>query len=1053
MKFSHFFIDRPIFAAVLSIVLIVIGIVAYTTLPVTQYPEVAPPTITVSTQYPGANAQVIGDTVATPLEQEINGVEGMIYMYSQSTNDGRMQLTITFRPGTDLDQAQVLVQNRVSVAEPRLPEEVRRIGIVTRKASPDILMVVHLYSPDESLDQLYISNYLTLQVRDVLARLDGVGDINIFGGRDYSMRLWLDVDRISSLGLTAGDVVNAVREQNRQVAGGTLGEPPLPEPQAFQTSIVLQGRLTDPEQFANIVVKTGDDGRFIRVKDVARVELGSRDYATNSYLNGKPAVASVIAQRPGSNALATANAVKATMEELKKSFPPGLTYEIVYNPTEYIAESARAVVQTIFEAVVLVVLVVVVFLQTWRAAIIPIVAIPVSLVGTFAIMALLGFSLNNLTLFGLVLAIGIVVDDAIVVVENVERNLQLGMSPREAARRTMDEVGGALISIALVLCAVFVPSAFLTGITGEFYRQFAISIAAATVISLINSLTLSPALCALLLKPHGHGPERNDPFSRFFRWFNRGFTWLSRRYGQEVCVIVRRAGIVLGVYAVLIALTGFAFWRVPTGFIPAQDQGYLITAIQLPDGASLSRTDEVMHQVENIILDTPGVNYTVSFAGFSGATRTNAPNAGAVFFGLAPFGERRSAAAILAEVQQKLFAIQDAFVIVITPPPIQGIGTSGGFSMMVQDRSGAGPRALEAAVQSLAMAANQQPGLTNVFSFFRATTPQLYVDVDRTRSEILDVPLANVFEALEIYLGSSYVNDFNYLGRTYRVTAQAEPRFRTDPKDIGNLRTRNMRGEIVPLGTLVKVNTVTGPDLVSRYNAYPAARLDGNLLPGTSSGQGLATMERLASQSLPAGFNYAWTDLSYQQKQTGNEALAVFALSVLFVFLVLAAQYESWTLPLAVILIVPMCLLAGLGGIALRGMDNNVLTQIGFVVLVGLASKNAILIVEFARQLEREGKSIADAAIEACRLRLRPILMTSFAFILGVVPLVIASGAGSEMRQALGTAVFFGMLGVTVFGLVFTPVFYVVIRSFVTRRARRGGAGEPSEEEPKPQPS
>jgi HAE1 family hydrophobic/amphiphilic exporter-1 len=1037
MKFSHFFIDRPIFAAVLSIVLIVIGTVAYTTLPVTQYPEVAPPTITVSTQYPGANAQVIGDTVASPLEQEINGVEGMLYMYSQSTNDGRMQLTITFRSGTDLDEAQVLVQNRVAVAEPRLPEEVRRIGIVTRKASPDILMVVHLFSPDESLDQLYISNYLTLQVRDVLARLDGVGDLNIFGGRDYSMRLWLDVDRIASLGLTAGDIVNAVREQNRQVAGGTLGEPPLEVAQAFQTSIVLQGRLSDPAQFAEIVVKTGEDGRFIRLKDVARVELGARDYTTNSYLNGRPAVAAVLAQRPGSNALATATAVKETMERLKAEFPPGLTYTIVYNPTEYIAQSARAVVTTIFEAIVLVVLVVVVFLQTWRAAVIPIVAIPVSLVGTFAVMALLGFSLNNLTLFGLVLAIGIVVDDAIVVVENVERNLRAGLSPRDAARKTMDEVGSALISIALVLCAVFVPTAFLTGITGEFYRQFAISIAAATVISLINSLTLSPALCAMLLKPHHEESAKNDLARRFFRGFNRGFGWLSDRYGSEVCVLVRRTGIVLGVYAVLIGLTGFAFWRVPTGFIPAQDQGYLITAIQLPDGASLSRTDQVIAEAEKLILETPGVEFAVTFAGFSGASRSNAPNAGAIFFGLAPFGERRAAGEILAEVQQKLFGIQDAFIIVITPPPIQGVGTSGGFSMMVQDRAGLGPRALEAAVQGLSQAANQAPGLTNVFSLFRATTPQLYVDIDRTRSEILDVPLANVFEALEIYLGSAYVNDFNYLGRTYRVTAQAEPRFRTDIADIGNLKTRNAGGEIVPLGTLVRISTVTGPDLVSRYNAYPAARLDGNLLPGTSSGDALQTMERLAAQTLPAGFAYEWTDLSYQQKQTGNEAIVVFALSVLFVFLVLAAQYESWTLPLAVILIVPMCLLAGLGGIALRGMDNNVLTQIGFVVLVGLASKNAILIVEFARQLEREGKSIADAAIEACRLRLRPILMTSFAFILGVVPLVIASGAGAEMRQALGTAVFFGMLGVTVFGLIFTPVFYVTIRTLVERRSRR----------------
>jgi HAE1 family hydrophobic/amphiphilic exporter-1 len=1042
MRLSHFFIDRPIFATVLSIFVTLIGGIAYFTLPVAQYPEIAPPTIEIRASYPGASAEVVSDTVATPLEQEINGVENMLYMTSQATGDGNLVLTVTFRLGTDLDTAQVLVQNRAAIAEPRLPEEVRRIGVTIRKNSPDMLMVIHLSSPDHSRDQLYISNYATLQVKDVLARLDGVGDVRVFGARDYSMRIWLDPERVAARGLTAGEVVAALQAQNVQVASGTLNQPPVPRPGAFQLNVETLGRLADPRQFANIIVRTDADGRVTRVRDVGRVELAAQDYSANGYLDQREAVPLLIFQRPGSNALATATLIQDTMRQLAQSFPAGLRYDIVYNPTEFIAESVHEVVKTIWEAVLLVVVVVILFLQTWRASIVPIVAIPVSLVGSFAVLAAMGFSLNNLSLFGLVLAIGIVVDDAIVVVENVERNLRAGMSPREAAHRTMDEVGGALVAIALVLTAVFVPAAFIPGISGQFFRQFAVTIAAATVISCLVSLTLSPALCALLFKPHQAAGPRGSwvgrPVRAFFRGFNLVFDRTARGYAGLTRRILRVALLALLVYGGLVGLTAWQFSRAPTGFIPQQDQGYLITVLQLPPGASLARTDAVVRRAAEILLQTPGIVHVVPFAGFDGATFTNAPNAGAIFATLAPFAERarsgRSAEAILADLPARLGVIQDAFIITIPPPPVRGIGNAGGFKMMVQDKRGRGLPALDAAVQDMVGAANQTPGLAGIFSLFNTRTPKIYADIDRVKAEMLGVPAERVFEALEVYVGSAFVNDFNYLGRTYRVTAQADGRFREDIRDIANLKTRNDRGAMVPIGSVATFRTETGPYRVARYDLYPAAEIQGNVAPGISTGQGLALMERLAAERLPDGFGYEWTELAYQQKLVGNQAILIFGAAVLFVFLVLAAQYESWSLPLAVVLIVPMCLLAAVSGLLLRGMAVDILGQVGFVVLVGLAAKNAILIVEFARQAEERGAARVDAAVEAARTRLRPILMTSFAFILGVVPLAVAAGAGAEMRRSLGTAVFFGMLGVTLFGLLFTPVFYVLIRRLAARR-------------------
>ena len=1036
MGLTHFFVDRPIFAAVLSIFLTLIGGVAYFTLPVAQYPEIAPPTVVISTSYPGASAEVVSETVATPIEQELNGVDNMIYMVSQATADGNLQITVSFALGTDLDTAQVLVQNRLAIAQPRLPDEVQRLGVSVRKNSPDLMMVIHLSSPDGSRDQLYMSNYATLQVKDVLARVDGVGDVRIFGARDYSMRIWLDPDRLAARSLTAGEAVAALQAQNVQVASGILGQPPVPQPGAFEVNVETLGRLIDPAQFAAIVIKTDPDGRLTRIGDVARVELGAEDYSANSYLDTKQATAILIFQRPGSNALATAKLLQATMGELARSFPQGMRYDIVYNPTQFIAESVRELIKTIFEAVGLVIIVVLLFLQTWRASIIPIVAIPVSLVGTFIVLAAAGFSVNNLTLFGLVLAVGIVVDDAIVVVENVERNLRLGMSPREAAHRTMDEVGVALIAIALVLSAVFIPSAFIPGISGQFFRQFAVTIATATLISCFVSLTLSPALCALLFKPHQEhppaGPRLARPLRAFFGGFNAAFDGLSNGYGALTRRLTHVALPMMAVYAGLIGLTVFEFARAPTGFIPQADQGYLITVISLPPGASLARTDAVVRRVTDIMLKTPGVAHAVPFAGLDGATFTNAPNAGTVFASLAPFAERvpqgLSADHILADLRRRLGGIEDAFIITIPPPPVRGIGNAGGFKMMVQDKRGRGLVALDAATQEMVAAANRTPGLVGVFSLFNTRTPKLYADIDRARAEMLGVAADKVFETFEIYLGSSFVNDFNYLGRTYHVTAQADGRFRQDIHAIANYKTRNDKGEMVPIGSVASFRDITGPYRVARYDLYPAAEIQGNTSPGESTGQALAAMERLAAEHLPEGFGYEWTELAYQEKLAGHSGILVFAASVVFVFLVLAAQYESWALPLAIVLIVPMCLLAAISGLTWRGIDVNILAQVGFVVLVGLAAKNAILIVEFARQAEEHGEDRYQAAAQAARTRLRPILMTSFAFIFGVVPLAIATGAGAEMRQSLGTTVFFGMLGVTFFGLIFTPAFYVIIR-------------------------
>jgi hydrophobe/amphiphile efflux-1 (HAE1) family protein len=1042
MNLGRLSINQPILAMVLSIVLLIVGAIAYTTLPVAEYPQVVPPTVVITTQYPGASAQTVSDTVAAPIEQQINGVDDMLYLYSQATSNGQLTITVTFKLGTDLDKAQVLVQNRVAIAQPQLPDEVQRNGIVTRKNSPDLMMVVFMLSPDDTFDQLYISNYALLQVRDQLLRLDGIGDIQIFGARDYSMRLWLDPDKIARLGMTAGDVIAAIRAQNLQITGGQLAAPPIAD-RAFQPNLTFTGRLKDPQQFEDIVIKAGADGRTVRLHDVARIELGALDYSTNSFLLRKSAVALLVFQRPGSNALATAKRISDTMVKLKADFPKGLDYNIGYNPTEFIAQSVSELVKTIYEAMILVVIVVLVFLQGWRPAIIPIVAIPVSLIGTFAVMAALGFSINNLTLFGLVLAVGIVVDDAIVVVENVERHLRDGMSRRDAALRTMEEVGGALVSIALVLCAVFVPTAFLGGISGQFFQQFAITIAVATAISCFCSLTLSPALASQILQPH---EEKRPPASwnfigrgwdRFTGFFNRAFDRLSHGYGNAADFVIRHSLVMLLIYTVLIGSAGWLLATTPQGFIPAQDRGYVIVAVQLPGAASLARTTEVVREIERIALDTPGVVRVPSFAGLSGATRTQAGNSAALFPVFdepeARLKKGLSATSITNELRKRLTGLEGAFIIVIPPPAVPGIGTGGGFTMRIQDRQGRGPELLAAATDELVAAARKEPGLTAVFSPYTANTPQVFVDIDRVKAQKLGVPIQNVTEAIETYFGSAYVNDFNILGRTYHVTAQADLPFRKETPDLARLRTRNTAGDMVLLGSVVDFHDISGPDRVARYNLYPSSELQGDTTPGTSSATAIDTMKRLADQTLPSGFSYEWTDLSYQQVSGGNSGLYVFPICVLFVFLVLSAQYGSWSLPFAVILIVPMCLLAATIGVRIMGQDVNILTQIGFVVLVGLAAKNAILIVEFARDIEGEGRDRLEAVIEACRLRLRPILMTSFAFILGVLPLVVSSGSGSEMRQAVGVAVFFGMLGVTLFGLIFTPIFYVIVRNLADR--------------------
>jgi hydrophobe/amphiphile efflux-1 (HAE1) family protein len=1053
-RFTHFFIDRPIFASVLSILIVIVGALSLLRLPVAQYPEIAPPSVQVRAVYPGANAKVLAETVATPIEQEVNGVEDMLYMSSQSTNDGVMQLSITFKPGTNLDKAQVLVQNRVALAEPRLPEEVRRQGITVRKRSPDLSLVINLVSPDRRYDNVYLTNYALLQVRDSLARLPGVGDITLFGAREYSMRVWLDPEKVAARNLTAADVVRAIREQNIQVAAGVVGQPPTPGPTDFQYTVTTQGRLSDPGEFADIIIKTGANGQVTRLKDVARIDLGSKDYASELFLDGEHSVGLALFQLPGSNAIETKEAVMAAMEQLKRRFPEGLDYVLSYDTVVFVQKSIEKVVKTLFEAILLVVAVVLVFLQTWRATLIPMLAVPVSLIGTFAVMAGLGLSLNTLSLFGLVLAIGIVVDDAIVVVENVERNMALGLRAREATRKAMDEVVGPIIATALVLVAVFVPTAFITGVSGAFYKQFALTISVSTVISAFNSLTLSPALCALLLD-RAHGEKDvltrlfDILFGGFFRLFNRAFDAFGNGYARLVGRLIRIGAIVAVVYVALNGLNFLAFDKVPTGFIPPQDQGYLIIYAQLPDAASLERTEAVIKRATKIILDTEGVKRVNAYAGFSVLSFATQSNAGTLFARLDDFENRAgnpglAADAILAKLQQRLAGIEDAYVAVFAPPPVRGLSTVGGFKLQIQDRANLGPAELERVASDLIAKSNGLPGMARVFTTFRASVPQLYVDVDRTLAKSLHVPLGDVFDTLQIYLGSLYVNDLNLFGRTYQVVAQADSKFRATPKDIAALKTRNLEGEMVPLGTLVKVRETSGPDKIPHYNLFPTAELNGITLPGVSSGQAIATMENLLKAELPPSMGYEWTELSLQQILAGNTAVIVFPLSVVFVFLALAAQYESWSLPFAVILIVPMCLLSSMAGVWLMGMDNNIFTQVGFIVLVGLASKNAILIVEFAKRRQETGLGRREAAVEAARLRLRPILMTSLAFIMGVFPLVVSTGAGAEARRILGTAVFSGMLGVTLFGLLLTPVFYVLVRAFVERREARRAAVRPA---------
>ncbi len=1048
MNIAHFFIDRPIFAGVISILITLVGSLAMVTLPIAQYPDIAPPTVQVTTSYPGANAKTVAETVATPIEQQVNGVENMLYMSSSSTSDGVMTLNVTFRLGTNIDQAQVLVQNRVATAIPTLPQDVQRIGVTTKKQSPDITMVVHLVSPDGSLNSIFTSNYALLQIRDELARLPGVGDVTVFGAREYSMRVWLDPEKIASRGLTAQDVVQALQEQNVQVAAGIVGAPPVPkDATAFQYTVNTQGRLEDAAAFEEIVIKTGTKGRITRVRDVARVELAARDYTVNSQLGGKPATAIGIFQLPGSNALETSDSVRAKMKELSARFPPGLEYKVQYDPTVSVRESIHEVQKTLFEAVALVVLVVLVFLQNWRASLIPLIAVPVSLIGTFAAMALFGFSVNNISLFGMVLAIGIVVDDAIVVVEAIEHHIANGMNPRDAARRAMDEVSGAVVAVALVLGAVFVPTAFMSGITGQFFRQFALTIAVSTAISALNSLTLSPALGAVLLKPHGAArdvPQRiiDGLLGWFFKGFNKAFAWGSDRYGRTVARCTRLAAIVLIFYAGLLVLTGLGFKAVPTGFIPTQDRGYAAAFCQLPDASSLDRTQAVVDKMSKIARETPGVLDTMEIAGmnlFGG----NQPNTAAVFIPFKPFAERKGAdeqmPAILAKINARYRAeIPEAFAGVFPPPPVAGVGNAGGYRLYIQDRGNAGLQELQNQAFGMMMKANQTPGLAGNITTFRADVPQLWLEIDRVKAKTMSVPLSNIFGTLQTYLGSTYVNDLTLFGRTYHVTAQADAQFRLTPEAIRLLKTRNAGGGMVPLGAVGTVQEASGADKVVHYNMWPAADLNGGAAPGFSTGQAMAAVEKLAQSNLPTSFTTEWTEMALQQKLAGNSAAYIFPLCVVIVFLVLSALYESWSLPLAIILIVPMCLLSAIGGVWLRHMDNNVFTQIGFVVLVGLACKNAILIVEFAKQIQdRDGVDRFRGAIEACKLRLRPILMTSFAFILGVLPLVISSGAGYEMRQALGTAVFFGMLGVTIFGLFLTPVFYVVIMWF---RERSRGA-------------
>jgi multidrug efflux pump len=1111
--FARFFVDRPIFATVLSLVIVIVGLVALEMLPIAQYPEVVPPTVNISATYPGASAKVVADTVAAPIEQEVNGVENMLYMLSKSTNDGQMNLDVTFRVGTNLDFAQVLTQNRVAIAEAKLPDEVKRQGVTVKKKSPMILLCVNLLSPDGRYDQLYLSNYATIQVKDALARLPGVGDVSFLGARDYSMRVWLDPTALASRNMTASDVLQALREQNVQVAAGRIGQPPAPRGVDFQYTVNTLGRLLDPEQFASIVVKTGERGEITRLADVGRVELGAKSYDVGSYLDGQPSVTMAVFQLPGANALATAESVRAEMDKLKARFPEGMEYRIVYDTTVFVDESIHEVYKTLFEAFILVFVVVLVFLQDWRATLLPMIDVPVSLIGTFFVMAMLGFSLNNLSLFGLVLAIGIVVDDAIVVVENVERWMAKGLPPREATIKALDEITGPVIAITLVLSSVFIPTAFIAGISGQFYRQFALTIAASTIISAINAMTMAPARAVTLIKPHAPGEERHEALPHagvvllfallcdwfltarvqhlfglsagghghaahgsaaalwairiavvvaggfvghllngavnrallaFFRGFNRFFDRITEGYGRIVAGLVRVTSLVLVAYAGLMGLTWLGFSTVPVGFIPEQDKGYLVVNAMLPDGASLERTEAVMERVDAIARSTPGVAHTIRVPGYSILTSNNISNVGGMFVILKDFDERipekLTAATVAASLRAGFRQVQDAVVVAFGAPPVDGLGNTGGFKLQVQDRADAGPAALQGAVETLIRAGNAQPGLVGLFSSYRAAQPQLYLQVDRAKAKALGVSLDDVFSTLQIYLGSAYANDFTRFGRNWQVNLQADAAYRVNPEDIGQLKVRNRDGGMVPLATLVTVKDTTGPAIVNRYNMFPSAEIAGNTAPGVSSGQAIATMDTLANRELPSTMSFEWTELTLQQILAGNTAVFVFVLGAILVFMVLSAQYESWSLPGAIILIVPMCLLAAIAGVWVVGSDNNIFTQVGLVVLIGLAAKNAILIVEFAKQMQDEGKARFDAIVLACKTRLRPILMTSFAFILGVVPLITTAGAGAEMRFALGIAVFSGMLGVTLFGVFFTPVFYEVIRGATDRRAGRKAA-------------
>jgi multidrug efflux pump len=1038
MNISKFFIDRPIFAGVLSVIILLGGIIAMFKLPISEYPEVVPPSVVVHAQYPGANPKVIAETVASPLEEQINGVEDMLYMQSQANSDGNLTTTVTFKLGTDPDKNTQLVQNRVNQALPRLPQDVQRLGVTTIKSSPTLTMVVHLNSPNGRYDMTYLRNYALINVKDRLERIAGVGEVQLWGSGDYSMRVWLDPQKVAQRGLTATDVANAIREQNVQVAAGVIGGSPTLPNVPLQLNVNARGRLQNESEFRDIVLKTSPDGAVTHLGDVARVELAASEYGLRSLLDNKSAVAIAINQQPGANSLQISDEVRKTMKELQADMPAGLEYQIVYDPTQFVRSSIEAVIHTLAEAIALVVLVVIVFLQTWRASIIPLLAVPVSIVGTFSLLLAFGFSINALSLFGMVLAIGIVVDDAIVVVENVERNIEAGLSAREATYQAMREVSGPIIAIALTLVAVFVPLAFMSGLTGQFYKQFAMTIAISTVISAFNSLTLSPALAALLLKGHDEPKDwltrgMDRVFGGFFRQFNKVFHRGSESYGKGVKGVINRKALMMVVYAVLLGGAIMMGKIVPGGFVPAQDKEYLISFAQLPNGASLDRTEGVIRQMSDIALKQPGVESAVEFPGLSVNGFTNSSSAGIVFVTLKPFKERvhdkaLSANAIAGALNQKYAGIKGSFIAVFPPPPVLGLGTLGGFKMQLEDRGALGYSALADATQAFIKRASQTPELGPTFSSYQINVPQLNVDLDRVKAKQLGVSVTDVFDTMQVYLGSLYVNDFNRFGRVYQVRVQADAPFRANPEDIGLLKTRNANGDMVPLSSLVKVTPTYGPEMVVRYNGYTAADINGGPAPGYSSGQAQAAAERIAAEVLPRGIKFEWTDLTYQQILAGNAALWVFPISVLLVFLVLAALYESLTLPLAVILIVPMSILSALLGVWLTDGDNNIFTQIGLMVLVGLSAKNAILIVEFARELEMQGRSIVQAAIEASRLRLRPILMTSIAFIMGVVPLVVSTGAGSEMRHAMGVAVFFGMLGVTLFGLMLTPVFYVILR-------------------------